>query len=99
MESQGCFDLHKNLSFVNSQLLVIGPDSCVTGVLFRTFIPIPVNSSAFNTLSFVRVSPLVLKSLIYLELSLVQGEKQGSTLSHSLNCPISFVEDAVFSPV
>lgn len=86
-----------DFSFMKSHLSIVSPNSCVPGVLFRKPFSTSVNSSAFSTFSSVRVSALTLRSLICLELSFVQGEKQESNFNHSLNHPIPFVKYAVFS--
>lgn len=59
-----------------------------TGVLFRKSFLMPVNSSVFPTSSFIRlrVSGLLLISLILIEMSFVQSERgirQGIVL---INC-------------
>jgi hypothetical protein len=58
--------------------------SCrASGVLLRKSFPIPIASIVFPALSCTnfRVSGLILKSLIHFELTLVRGEKHGSSFS------------------
>ena len=46
-------------------------------VLFRNFSPVPISSKLFSSISF-SVSGLMWSSLIHLDLSFVQGDKNGS---------------------
>jgi hypothetical protein len=58
--------------------------SCwVPGVLLKKYFPIPITSRVFPALfcTNFRVLCLILKSLIYLEMILVQGDKNGSSFS------------------
>ena len=71
----------------------------------RETLSVPVSSSIFSTFSSIQfmVSALMLRSLIHLEFSFMQGDKYRSVfiLLHTaiqFDQPY-FVEDAVFSPV
>jgi hypothetical protein len=52
----------------------------VIAVLFRNFSPVPISSRLFHTFSSINfsVSGLMWRSLIHLDLSFVQGDKNGS---------------------
>jgi hypothetical protein len=53
-----------------------------TGVLFRNFSPVPISLRLFPTCSSIsfNVSGFMWSSLIHLDLSFVQGDKNGSAL-------------------
>ena len=64
------------LSFMSSLLLIVDLRVCTLGILFRKFSPVTISAKLFPNLSSVRFSVLVLmlRSLIHLELSFVQGD-------------------------
>jgi len=96
------FAVQKPLSFMRPHLLRVNLSACANHVLFRKSPPMPVLSLAFSSIGF-SVSGLILRSLIYLELSFGQGDKYGSICNLFINSylvwPALLVEDAVFFPV
>ena len=71
------FALQKLFSFMKYHFSMVDLRAWVSGILFRKFSPLPVFSRVFPTFSSIRcsVSDLILRSLIYLDLSFVQGDK------------------------
>jgi hypothetical protein len=86
----GLFSL-ETISFVVQKLSIIWSPICpffslsywAAGVLLRKSLPIPIISRVFPALSYTnfRVSGLKLRSLIHVELKLVQGDKHGFSFS------------------
>ena len=70
------FALQKHCNFMRSQLSILDLRALAIGVLLRNFSPVPMSSNFFS-ISF-SVSGFMWRSLIHLELSLVQGDKDGS---------------------
>jgi hypothetical protein len=74
------FALQKLCNFMRSHLLI--PDLTVQAiaVLFRNFSPVPVSSRLFPTFSSISfsVSGFIWSSLIHIDLSFVQGDRNGS---------------------
>lgn len=72
------FARQKYFSFKRS-LLIVGVHACAK-VLFKKIFPIPMCSSLFPTFSSVRLmaSGIMLSSLTYLQLNLVQGDRYES---------------------
>ena len=78
-------------------LLIVDLSACTIGVLFRKWSPMPMR---FNVLRF-SVSGFMLRSLIHLDLSFVQGDRYGSIyilLHANLLRPAPFLEDAFLFP-
>jgi hypothetical protein len=79
----------ENISFVVRNFLILRSPICPTfscwaaGVLLRKSLPIPITSRVFLAFSCInlRVSDMVLRSLIHFELTLVQDDKHGSNFS------------------
>lgn len=72
--------IQKLSSFMRSHLLIVGHNTCALGALFRKSSPVSVKSRLFPTFSSIifRMSGLKMRSLTYLDLSLVQGDKDRS---------------------
>jgi hypothetical protein len=72
--------LTEPFQFHRSHLLILDLKSWAIGVLFKKIPPMPMRSRLITTFSFMRfsVSGFMLKSLIHLDLSFVQGDKYGS---------------------
>ena len=79
------FALQKLSSFVRSHLSILDLRAWAIGVLFRIFPLVPMSWSFFPTFSSIRfsVSGFMLRSLIHLDLSFVQGDKYGSIILHT----------------
>jgi hypothetical protein len=77
------FAVQKLFSLMQSHLFIVSLSCWAFCVLFRKLFPIPICSSVFPTASWscFKVSGLILRSLIYFEFILVQGERQGSSFS------------------
>ena len=71
------FALKKLFSFRRSHLLIVALSICATDVIFRKWSPVPMHSSLLSTFSSMRfsVGAFILKTLIYLDLSFVQGDR------------------------
>ena len=74
------FVLQKLFSFMRVYLLIIDLRVCVTSILFKKLSPVLIHLRLFPTFSPIRLSVtwFMLRSLIYLDLSFVQGDKYGS---------------------
>jgi hypothetical protein len=74
------FALQKLCNFMRSHLWIFNLTAQAIAVLFRNFSPVPISLRLFHTLSSIsfRVSGFMWSSLIYLDLSFVQGDKNGS---------------------
>jgi hypothetical protein len=74
------FALQKLCNFMRSHFSIHDLNAQVIAVLFRNFPPVPMTSRVFPTLSFINfnVSGLMWSSLIHLNVSFVQGDKNGS---------------------
>jgi hypothetical protein len=72
------FALQKLCNFMRSHLSIL--DLTAQAVLFRNFSPVPISSRLFPTFSSINfnISGLMHRSLIHLDLSFVQGDKNGS---------------------
>jgi hypothetical protein len=72
--------LQKLFSFMRSHLSIVDLIAWATGILFRKLSLVPMCSRLFSTFSSIRfsVSVFMLRSLIHLDLSFVQGDKYGS---------------------
>jgi hypothetical protein len=81
------FALQKLSSFMRSHLSIVDLRACAIGVLFRKFPTVPMSSRLFLTFSSIRfsVSGFILRSLIHIDLSFVQGDKYGWVYFHSSN--------------
>jgi hypothetical protein len=77
------FLVQKLFNFVKSHLPILSLSCWASGVLLRKSLPIPISSRVFPALSYsnFRDSCLILRSLIYFELILVQGDRHGSSFS------------------
>jgi hypothetical protein len=74
------FALQKLCNFTRSHLLTLDLKAEATGVLFRKIPPVLMCSRLFFTFSSIgfSVSGFMWRSLIHLDLSFVQGDKNGS---------------------
>jgi hypothetical protein len=74
------FALQKLCNFMRSYLSILDFTVQAIAVLFRIFSPVPISSRHFPTFSSINfsVSGLMWRYLIYLDLSFVQGDKNGS---------------------
>jgi hypothetical protein len=86
------FALQKLCIFMRSHLLILDLTAQAIGVLIRILSPVPIFSRLFSTFSSISfsVSGFMWSYWIYLELSLVQGDKNG--LIHILlhaNCQLT----------
>jgi hypothetical protein len=70
------FAWQKLSSFMRFDLLIVDIKTWAIGVLFKKFHPVPMSSRLCHTFSSIRlnVTGFVLRSLIHLELSFVQGD-------------------------
>ena len=73
------FALQKRCNFMRSRLLILDLTAQAIAVLFRNFPPVPISLRLFPTLSSISfsVSGFMWSSLIYLDLTLVQGDRYG----------------------
>ena len=81
--SVGCYFVLLMVSFALQKffnLLIVDLSALAMGVLFRKLSPVPMCSRQFSTFSSIRFSEscLMLRCLIHLDLSFVQGNKCGS---------------------
>jgi hypothetical protein len=78
------FALQKLSSFMRPHLSIVDIRSRAIGVLFKKCPPVPMSWRLFPTLSSIRfnVSGFMLRFLIYLDLSFVQGDKYGTIFIH-----------------
>ena len=78
------FALQKLCNFMRCHLLILDLIAHITAVLSRIFYPVPLSSRLFPTFSSISftVSGFMWSSLINLDLTLVQGDRNGSI--HSL---------------
>ena len=74
------FALQKLCNFMRSHLSILDLTAQAIAVLFRNFSPVPISSRLFPTFSSISfsVSGFMWSSLIHLDLSFVQGDKNGS---------------------
>jgi hypothetical protein len=74
------FALQKLCNFMRSHLSILDLTAQAIAVLFRNFYPVPISLRLFPTFSSINfsVSGLMWRSLIHLDLSSVQGDKNGS---------------------
>jgi hypothetical protein len=74
------FALQKLCKFMRSHLSILDLTAQAIAVLFRNFSPVTISSRFFPTFSSISfsVSGLMWSSLIHLDLSFVQGDKNGS---------------------
>jgi hypothetical protein len=74
------FALQTLCKFMRSYLSILDLTAQAIAVLFRNFPPVPIFLRVFPTLASINisVSGLMWKSLIHLNLSFVQGDKNGS---------------------
>ena len=74
------FDLQKLCNFMRSHLSILDLTAQAIAVLFRNFSPVPISSRLFPTFSSISfsVSGFMWSSLIHLDLTLVQGDRNGS---------------------
>ena len=74
------FALQKLLSFRRSYLFIVALIVCGTGITLRKWYPVSMCCRLLHTFSSIRFSVvrLILKSLIYLDLSFVHGNRYGS---------------------
>ena len=74
------FALQKLCNFMSSHLLILDLRAQAIAVLFRNFSPVPICSRLFANFTSVSFSVpgFMWRSLIYLDLSFVQGGKNGS---------------------
>ena len=85
------FALQKLCNFMRSYLSIFSLTAQAIAVLFRNFSPVPISSRLFPTFSSISfsVSGFMWSSLIHLDLTLVQGDRNGSIhiLLH-VNCQL-----------
>ena len=74
------FALQKLCNFMRSHLSTLDLTAQAIAVLFRNFSPVPISSRLFPTFSSIsiNVSGFMWSSLIQLDLTLVQGDRNGS---------------------
>ena len=74
------FALQKLCNFMRTHLSILHLTAQAIAVLFRKFSPVPISSRLFPTFSSISfsVSGFMWSSLIHLDLSFVQGDKNGS---------------------
>jgi hypothetical protein len=74
------FALQKLCNFMRSHLLILDLTAQSIAVLFRNYSPVPISLRLFPTFSSIsfRVSDFMCYSLIHLDLTLVQGERNVS---------------------
>ena len=72
--------VQKLCNFMRSHLSIHDLIAQANAVLFRNFSPVPISSRLFPTFSSINfsVSGFMWRSLIHLDLSFVQGDKNGS---------------------
>jgi hypothetical protein len=81
--------LTKAFQFLRSHLLVLNLTAQAIGVLFRNFPPVPISSRLFSCISF-SVSGSMWNFFIHLDLSFVQGDRNGSIyIFLHVNCHLS----------
>ena len=97
------FALQKLFNFMRFHLSIVYLRARAIGVLFRKFSPVSMSSRFFPTFSPISfsVSGFMWRSLIHLNLSFVQGDKNGSICTFLETCwppvePAPFVKHAVF---
>jgi hypothetical protein len=76
------FALQKLCNFMRSHLSILDLTAQAIAVLFRKISPVPISlrfSPTFSAINF-SVSGFMWRSLIYLGLNFVQGDKNGSIL-------------------
>ena len=74
------FALQKLCNFMRSHLSILDLITQTIDVLFRNFSPVPIASRLFPTFSSINftVSGFMWRSLIHLDWSFIQGDKNGS---------------------
>ena len=73
------FALQKLYNFMRSHLSILDLTAQAIAILFRNFSPVPISSRLFPTFSIsFTVSGFMWSSLIHLDLTLVQGDSNGS---------------------
>ena len=74
------FALQKLCNFMRSHLSILDLTAQAIAVLFRNFSPVPISSRLFPTFSSISfsVSGFMWSSVIHLDLTLVQGDRNGS---------------------
>ena len=74
------FALQKLCNFMRPHLLILDLTAQAIAVLLRNFPPVPISSRLYPTFSSIsfRVSVFLWSSLVHVDLSIVQGEKNGS---------------------
>jgi hypothetical protein len=74
------FALQELCSFIRSHLLILDIAGQAIAVMFRKFSPVPISSKLSPNFSFISfsVSGFMWSSLIHLDWSFVQGDKNGS---------------------
>jgi len=98
------FCLIKTFPFHRNHLSILDLRIWTNGVVFRKSLPVTMSLRLFPTFFSIRfsLSGFVLRSLIHLDLSFVQGDKYGSTcifLRIDCQLPTAFIDDAFFSPL
>ena len=74
------FVIERNFSFMRSHLVIVDLSAYVNSIPFSKSFLMPKSSRLFSTFSSIRFATFgfMLRSLIYLELSLLQGDDCGS---------------------
>ena len=74
------FASQKLCNFMRSHMSILDLTAQAIAVLFRNFSPVPISSRLFPTFSSISytVSGFMWSSLIHLDLTLVQGDRNGS---------------------
>lgn len=84
--------LQKLCSFMRSHLSILDLTAQAIAVLYRNFFPVPISLRLFPTFSSISfsVSGIMWRSMMYLDLSFVHEDKNGSIhiLLHA-NCQLS----------
>jgi hypothetical protein len=75
--------VQKLFGFMKSHLSILSLSCRAAGILLRKSLLIPISSRVFPDLFCInlRISGLILRSLIHFELLLVQGDQHGSSFS------------------
>ena len=91
------FASQKLFSLMGSNLSTVDQRARANDALFRKFSPVPMSSRLFPTFCSIRfsVSSFMLRSLIHLDLSFVQGDKYGS-ICILLHADIQFLTEGVY---
>jgi hypothetical protein len=89
--------LQKLMSFMRSHLFIVDLNACAISIVLRKSSPMPMHSNLFPSFSSAGFSipDLMLRCLIHLDLSFVQGNQHGSSFI-LLQAPIQFYQNHLF---